>query len=202
MVVNTGGTWYLGKGSAAGTLTWSTLANTAGFGNILDSNHKIFIGDFNGDGRSDVLFYCTDGHWWLGAADVTGWLNRQLAYTSTWYGNLLTGHTQFFLGYWNYDTYADVLIYDNTYNIWIGVMGSSNGSLSWYYMSQTGFGNLLDGKHMLFSANLAGEQATQILFLDNMTGDKNLWYAKPNSNSTLSWFLADGSGTMDWPFKL
>ncbi len=57
-------TWWLG--TISGTqLTWSLAGNTAGFGN-LQAGHVFYTGDFNADGRADVLFYYpADGNWWL-----------------------------------------------------------------------------------------------------------------------------------------
>ena len=43
------------------------MACYSGFGNIMDGKHPVWIGDFDGDGGSDVLFYYAgDDNWWLG----------------------------------------------------------------------------------------------------------------------------------------
>src|SRR6266446_1283021 len=64
------GNWWLGTVSGT-TLTWQLVGNTTGFGNLLDGSHPIWIGDFAGVGRQQVLFYYRgDSNWWLGT--ITG----------------------------------------------------------------------------------------------------------------------------------
>jgi hypothetical protein len=60
------GNWWLGS-MANGKLNWSLVNQSAGFGNLIDGNHPIWIADFSGVGHADVLFYYNgDGNWWLG----------------------------------------------------------------------------------------------------------------------------------------
>ena len=57
------GNWWLRDFNAA---TWHLVDNTAGFGNLADGQHPVWIGDFTGAGHSQVLFYYSgDGNWWL-----------------------------------------------------------------------------------------------------------------------------------------
>ncbi|HEX7841812.1 MAG TPA: hypothetical protein VF469_30285 [Kofleriaceae bacterium] len=52
---------------SAGKLSWSLVSQSAGFGNLLDGKHPIWIGDFTGAGHAQVMFYYSgDGNWWLG----------------------------------------------------------------------------------------------------------------------------------------
>lgn len=47
-----------------------------GFGNLIDGQHPVWLGDFTGSGRTQVLFYYGgDGNWWLGdtANGQLGW---------------------------------------------------------------------------------------------------------------------------------
>jgi chaperonin cofactor prefoldin len=55
--------------NAAGlALVWSVVGNTVGFGHAINDGRPFWIGDFNGDGRADVLFYYPgDDNWWLGS---------------------------------------------------------------------------------------------------------------------------------------
>ena len=67
--------WWLGT-LTGGQLAWSLAGNTRGFGHAINDGRPFWIGDFNGDGRSDVLFYYPgDGNWWLGslAGAALGW---------------------------------------------------------------------------------------------------------------------------------
>ena len=48
-------------------MSWTLVGNTAGFGHAINDGRPFWIGDFTGDGRTDVLFYFPgDDNWWLG----------------------------------------------------------------------------------------------------------------------------------------
>ncbi|WP_344252439.1 M12 family metallopeptidase, partial [Terrabacter carboxydivorans] len=58
--------WYLGRSTAAGALTFTLVGDTSGFGD-LDDGRPFWVGDFTGNGTTDVLFYYPgDDNWWLG----------------------------------------------------------------------------------------------------------------------------------------
>ena len=62
------GNWWLATLNSQGQFDWSLVSNTTGFGNI--TSLPKWVGDFNGNGKSDVLFYYGgDGNWWLGSHD-------------------------------------------------------------------------------------------------------------------------------------
>lgn len=49
-------------------LQWSLASQTAGFGNLIDGQHPIWIADFTGAGHAQIMFYYSgDGNWWLGS---------------------------------------------------------------------------------------------------------------------------------------
>ena len=51
-----------------GQLVWCFGGQHAGFGHAINDGRPFWIGDFNGDGRADVLFYYPgDDNWWLGS---------------------------------------------------------------------------------------------------------------------------------------
>ncbi len=57
-------------------LTWSHAGNTVGFGHGINDGRPFWIGDFTGDGRTDVLFHFRgDLNWWRGSFSGTtlGW---------------------------------------------------------------------------------------------------------------------------------
>jgi hypothetical protein len=62
------GNWWLGSHAGpGGQLQWSFAGNTLGFGQVWDGR-PFWTGDFNGDGRTDMLFhYPGDGNWWFGS---------------------------------------------------------------------------------------------------------------------------------------
>jgi hypothetical protein len=59
------GNWWLGS-MANGKLNWSLVSQSAGFGNLIDGKHPVWIADFTGAGQAEVLFYRGDGNWWIG----------------------------------------------------------------------------------------------------------------------------------------
>ena len=75
--------WFLGTHDG-NQLNWTFAGNTIGFGHNIHDGRPFWVGDFNGDGRTEILFYFPgDGNWFLGAHD-----GNQLTWTFA--GN--TGH--------------------------------------------------------------------------------------------------------------
>ncbi|HKG31276.1 MAG TPA: hypothetical protein VKA91_08395, partial [Nitrososphaeraceae archaeon] len=112
---------------------------TSGFGNILSNEHRIWTGDFTGDGRTDVLFhYVGDGHWWLGLlAASNNQLQWSLISTTSGFGNILSNEHRI----WTTDDFTgdgstDVLLH-NTENgkWWLGSLAASNNQLQWSIIS-------------------------------------------------------------------
>ena len=58
--------WWLGQ-VVNGQLSWSHAGNTAGFGHAINDGRSFWVGDFSGNGASDVLFHFRgDLNWWRG----------------------------------------------------------------------------------------------------------------------------------------
>lgn len=58
--------WWLGSYNGS-ELKWALAGNTVGFGHGIKDGRPFWIGDFNGDGKEDILFYFPgDNNWWLG----------------------------------------------------------------------------------------------------------------------------------------
>src|SRR5215207_9688857 len=141
-----------------------------GFGNLSDGNHPIWINDFSGDGRSDVLFYYTgDRNWWLGTYDGSQ-LRWGLVGNTTGFGQIWDGRP-FWIGDFNGDGRADVLFYYGGDGNWW--LGSHDGSqLRWNLVSNTtGFGNTSRLPH--FVARFSRTDRAEIMFYYG--GDGNWW---------------------------
>jgi hypothetical protein len=122
--------WYLGATQAA-TLAWLDVGDTSGFGDLADGR-PVWVGDFNSDGRTDVLFYYPgDDNWWLGSLDAgTGQLTWSFAGNTAGFGHAINDGRPFWIGDFNGDGGADVLFhFRGDLNWWRGSV--SGNSLNW-----------------------------------------------------------------------
>src|SRR5215208_6970716 len=110
----------------------------SGFGNLADGR-PFWIGDFNGDGRSDVLFYYPgDDNWWLGSHQGPG---GQLVWSSAGntagFGHGINDGRPFWTGRFSRADRDEVLFYyPGDGNGWLG---SHNGNqLAWSFVGNTG----------------------------------------------------------------
>ena len=131
------GKWLLGSPAANNKLQWSLVSNTLGFGNILSNDHRIWTGDFTGDGHTDVLFhYAGDGHWWLGSLDDNNKLLWTLISNTSGFGNILSNQhriwtSEDFTG----DGRKDVLLHDAENGKWLLGSPAANNKLQWSLVS-------------------------------------------------------------------
>jgi hypothetical protein len=131
------GKWWLGSLDANNQLQLSLISNTSGFGNILSKEHRIWTGDFTGNGSTDVLFHYTgDGHWWLGSLAANNQLEWSLISNTSGFGNILSKEhriwtTEDFTG----DGHTDVLLNDaENGKWWLGSLAANN-KLQWSLIS-------------------------------------------------------------------
>jgi hypothetical protein len=195
------GNWRLGTSDGT-NLTWSTVSNTGNFGNLMDGGHRIFTGDFTGDGKSDVLFYYSgDGHWWLGTSSGTA-LTWTLA-AGTTFGNLLDGTHAIYTGDYNGDGKLDLLVYNNSDGtFWFGI--SSGTAITWTQAAATsGYGNLLGQGHRILTGDFNGDGKSDVLFYYN--GDSSWWMGVSNGTA-LTWHQAGNSAAagnlVDWSYRM
>lgn len=184
------GNWWLGN-IARGSLGWTLVNSSPGFGNLLDGKHAFYLGDFGHVGHLQVLFYYSgDGHWWLGnvAGGKLGWT---LVNSSPGFGNLLDGRHATWIGDFSGSGHAQVMFYFNgDGHWWLGDV--AGGTLGWTLVnSSPGFGNLLDGKHGFYVGDFTGAGRTQVLFYYN--GDGNWWLSNMINANSMGWLLVNSS---------
>ncbi|MFZ0159793.1 MAG: M12 family metallopeptidase [Kineosporiaceae bacterium] len=163
--------WYLGRGTAAGVLTFVEVGDTTGFGD-LDDGRPIWVGDFTGNGTTDVLFYYPgDDNWWLGEL-AGGQLTWSLVGNTVGFGHAINDGRPFWVGDFTGNGSADVLFYSpGDRNWWLGQVG--NGQLTWSLVGNTaGFGNVADGRPF-WVGDFTGGGGTDLLFY--YPGDDNWW---------------------------
>ncbi len=177
--------WWLGTFSGT-SLSWTLAGNSSGFGNI--ASDRFFTANFQGTGRSDLLFYSPgDSHWWLGTfSGVT--LSWTLADNSSGFGNVSS--YPFFLGQFSGTGQTQIMFYspastDGSW--WLGTF--SGTSLNWTWVGNTRGNNNspLDFGDTTHGRFLTGRWAGQ-------TTEGMLW-ASPGGN----WMIGFLSGTqLEW----
>jgi hypothetical protein len=129
--------WMLLKWDAAmGKLLASMGGSTQTFGPVLNNQHQLFQGDYNGDGREDLAIYKRQGN-----------------------------------------------------AIYIAPTSASGQFTSWGSPNLVGdFGDLLDGHHLLFTADFSGDGKHDMGFVYD---DHDNWFVGTSSGSALTWAHAD-----------
>ena len=158
----------------------------SGFGNLTDGRHPIWVGDFNGDGRTEILFYFAgDSNWWLGTF-VGNTLTWNLVGNTAGFGNLVDGRP-FWVADFAGTGKTDILFYfPGDRNWWLGQFDANN-QLTWNLAGNTaGFGQIWDGRPF-WTGDFSGDGKSDILFY--FPGDHNWWLGRFNGNQ-LGWSLA------------
>jgi hypothetical protein len=170
--------WYMGSPSALGFTVYSNLiAPTL----INEANGELYNGDWNGDGRLDLMWYdrasgsnrwfVSGGAWGAGAPSFTAYVNPIPPLS-------MNGGTGIHFGDWNGDGAADLLWFDG-----------SSGTNRWFTNDRNmGFST---ATNRIATTDINGGRAIQL-------GDWNadgltdlLWY---NTSGNTRWYLNNGAG--------
>jgi hypothetical protein len=150
--------WSLGT-IAKGKITFSSLGNSAGFGNT--AGDPTFIGDFTGSGKDQVLYYFPGGEGWSLGTIAKGKITFTSLGNSAGFGNTAADPT--FIGDFTGSGKDQVLYY------FPGGEGWALGTIASRKMTFTSLGN---------SAGF-GNTAADPTFIGNFTGsgkDQVLYY--------------------------
>jgi extracellular elastinolytic metalloproteinase len=176
------GGWSLGS-FTNGQLLLTPVANTFGFGDLGDGQHPVWLGDFAGTGKTQILFnYVGDGNWWLGSL-----IGLQLTFAKVGntrgFGDLADGRHPSWVGDFTGSGKTQILFnYSGDGNWWLGTL--VNGQLSFAKVGNThGFGDLADGGHLAWVGDFTGSGKAQVLF--NYVGDGNWWLGSMNGGQFL-----------------
>jgi hypothetical protein len=177
--------WWLGTMSGS-TMGWALAGNTRGFGHAINDGRPFWIADFNGDRRSDVLFYYPgDDNWWLGTFSGTT-LRWSLAGNTRGFGHAINDGRPFWVADFNGDGKAEVLFYyPGDDNWWLGTF--SGNTLTWALAGNTrGFGHRINDGRPFWIADVNGDGKMEVLFY--YPGD-NSWWLGVFTGNTLTWSL-------------
>jgi hypothetical protein len=176
--------WWLGTINN-GALTWELVGNTVGFGHGINDGRPFWIGDFTGNGLSDVLFYYPgDDNWWLGSM-VGGQLTWTLAGNTVGFGHAINDGRPFWTGRFSTADRDQIMFYyPGDGNWWLG--SHDGNAIQWSFAGNTNnFGQVWDGRPF-WMADLDGDGRTEPVFY--FPGDGNWWAG------------AYGAGALDWRF--
>jgi hypothetical protein len=177
------GDFWVGRSTGA-MLDWHRAATTS-FGNLADHAHRFEVADYNGDGKSDVAVYAQSGDSWrVGISDGTSFT---FGNPVGGVGDLLGGARRLSVGDYTGDGKADLLVYDRgDGSLRLGV--STGTSFAWRQVASVGgFGNLLDGSHMLYDGDFNGDGKRDLAFYYNGNGD---WFVGLSDGNAITFHNA------------
>ena len=163
----------------------------SGFGNLSDGDHPGWIGDFDGDGQTEVLFYYSgDDNWWLGKSAGAGF-NWSLIGNTVGFGHGIDDGRPFWTGRFSRTDRDEVLFYyPGDDNWWLGTVDS--GQLNWALAGNTaGFGHGINDGRPFWIGDFDGSGRHDVLFY--YPGDGN-WWLGAFADTQLQWYFFGNTG--------
>lgn len=157
------GDWFVGL--STGT-SFNIIRFAVSLGNRGRDRERIFLGDFTGDGRTDVAIHDhATGDWFVGRSTGTEFV---VARWATGFGNRGQNAENVLVGDFNGDGLADVAIHDRGTGDWF--VGLSTGTEFAFTRWLTGFGNRGTGRESVFVGDFTGDGRTDVAIHDRQTG--------------------------------
>lgn len=167
--------WYVGNGAMSFTAYNNPIAAASINGNI----GGLFFGDWNGDGRADVMWYdkASGQNRWFVSTGVAGGAPAFTTYSNPIPTTTINAGSGIFFGDWNGDGVTDVMWFNsvNGENRWL----TSNGNMTFALTSNPVPLTDLNGDGNIVFGDWNGDNLTDLL-----------WYNKAGNNR---WFVSNGS---------
>jgi len=154
------------------------------------SGAQLFIGDFNGDGRDDLMCHDTSGKKYISHADQHGAFKGTSWSLSGWCGH---NGAELYLGDFNGDSHTDMLCHDSSGSKWIA-FASCDGVYSGTNWKKLAMGWCSNSGENLHVADFNGDGRDDMLCHD---GAGRIWIAYSNVEGNFK----DGIGwsvSMKW----
>jgi FG-GAP-like repeat/Glycosyl hydrolase catalytic core len=199
----------VGTGSGffgAGSGTWVA---TKTFG---DGEGKYLVGDFNGDGKDDLLFFSgADNSLWVRQSNGTGFASKQ-RWDTDGYGSMAGRH---YVGDFNGDGLSDVGYFetDRTFHVLLSTGTAFGAAGSGQWIGQDNFGHML-GQHYVGDFDADGytdlafhEPGDQTIHVETSTGSgfqyRGVWLKDSRFTRSTSFYPADynGDGRVDFGYS-
>jgi phenylpyruvate tautomerase PptA (4-oxalocrotonate tautomerase family) len=170
------GDWFVGRstGTSFAFSPWLTS-----FGNRGRGRESVFVGDFTGDGRSDLVIHDRPtGSWFVARSTGTAFTVETWA---TSFGNRGHGRELVYVGDFTGDGRTDIAIHDRVSGDWF--VGRSTGSSFAIELWASSFGSRGNGRERVYVGDFSGDGRMDVAVHDRITGD---WWVGTSTGSTFS----------------
>jgi hypothetical protein len=180
------GNWYVGRAATGGFAVEAWATN---FGNRGAEREAVLVGDFDGDGRADVVLHDRlTGDWFVGRSTGSGFAVSRWAAS---FGNRGEAFEETFAADFTGDGRTDVAIHDRQTGEWW--IGRSTGTGFTKERWATSFGNRGRDAEDVFVADFNGDGRADVAIHDRETG---AWYVGISTGTSLAisaWVLDFGN---------
>jgi len=158
--------WFVNNGD----MTFTTYANPINT-TAINRGTRIYVGDWNGDGMTDVMWYdSSDGqnYWFVNNGDMTF-----TTYANPIETTAINSGTAIYVGDWNGDGLTDIMWYDSSdgQNYWF----VNNGDMTFTTYANPIETTAINSGTAIYVGDWNGDGLTDIMWYDSSDG-QNYWF--------------------------